>query len=340
VRRGGRDGRGAGGVPPGGAAAGRRGWRRWTTRRRILLGVLGVIVGWLVLSLLLFLISSHFERTSPPGDVAAALDSAGYPLTSGNNILVLGSDTRQKNSREPGAEKSGPGRSDTILLIRTGGGHAARLSIPRDTVIDIPGHGQQKINAAHAFGGPAESIRVIKSWLGIPINHLVEVNFENFPQLIDAMGGVDFTDGCIHSRIDGGFSRGGYTLNLSPGTHHLDGKQALALARTRENLCAAAQNDLTRQEHQQALFNAMKSRVLSPSSFFRLPWIAWNAPPAIISDMSGPTLLGLFAALGVGGTPATHVLKPSGTTTLPDGEVGLTVSEAEKRAAVARFMSG
>jgi LCP family protein required for cell wall assembly len=306
----------------------------------VVLGVLALVVGWLVLSLLLFFISSHFERTSPPGDVASALDPAGFPLTSANNILVLGSDTRQKNSKEPGAEKSGPGRSDTIMLIRTGGGHAARLSIPRDTVIDLPGHGLQKINAAHAFGGPAESIRVIKSWLNIPINHLVEVNFENFPQLIDAMGGVDFTDGCIVARIDGGFSRGGYTLRLRPGTHHLDGKQALALARTRENLCAPSQNDLTRQEHQQALFNAMKSRVLSPSSFFRLPWIAWNAPPAIISDMSGPTLLGLFAALGTGGTPPTHVLKPSGTTTLPDGEVGLTVSEAERRAAVARFMSG
>ena len=82
------------------------------------------------------------------------LDPAGYPLTSANNILVLGSDRRQKNSKEPGAETTAPGRSDTIMLIRTGGGHAARLSIPRDTVVEIPGHGLQKINAAHAFGGP------------------------------------------------------------------------------------------------------------------------------------------------------------------------------------------
>ena len=126
------------------------------------------------------------------------------------------------------------------------------------------------------------------------------------------MGGVDYTGGCIVSRLDGGFSQGGYTLRLSAGTHHLDGKQALALARTRENLCAPNQTDLQRQEHQQALFNAMKSRLLSPSSFLRLPWIAWNAPPAIISDMSGPTLLGLFGALAIGGTPPTKVLKPSG----------------------------
>jgi LCP family protein required for cell wall assembly len=306
----------------------------------MLLVLLALAVGWLALSMLLFLLSSHFQRTSPPGDVAAALDPAGYPLTSANDILVLGSDRRQKNSKEPHAETTGPGRSDSIMLIRTGGGHAARLSIPRDTVVDIPGHGLQKINAAHAYGGPAESIRVIKRWLGIPINHVVEVDFENFPQLIDAMGGVDYTGSCIVSRLDGGFSQGGYTLRLGAGTHHLDGKQALALARTRENSCAPQETDIQRQQHQQALFNSMKSRLLSPSSFIRMPWIAWNAPPAVVSDMSGPTLLGLFAGLALGGTPPTRVLKPSGSATVAGGGEGLTVSEGERRAAVARFLSG
>jgi LCP family protein required for cell wall assembly len=315
-------------------------WRRRPTKKRLALGLLALIAGWVAFALVLFLISSHFERVAPPANVAGVLDPAGFPLTSANNILVLGSDTRQKNSREPGAERSGPGRSDTIMLIRTGGGHAARLSIPRDTVIEIPGHGPQKINAAHAFGGPAESVAVIKRWLGIPINHVVEVNFENFPALIDAMGGVDYTGGCIVSRIDGGFRNGGYTLRLPKGTHHLDGKAALALARTRENLCAPGETDLQREEHQQALFTAMKSKLLSFSSFFRLPLIAWNAPPAIISDMSGPTLLGLFGALATSGTPPTRVLEPTGAVTLPSGEQGLTVSEGARRAAVARFMSG
>jgi LCP family protein required for cell wall assembly len=226
------------------------------------------------------------------------------------------------------------------MLMRIGGGHNARLSIPRDTVIEIPGHGLQKINAAYAFGGPALSISVIKRYLDIPINHVVEVNFEDFPQLIDAMGGVDYSGGCIVSRIDGGFSNGGYTLRLAKGTHHIDGKQALALARTRENLCAPNETDLQREEHQQALFSDMKSRLLSPSSFFRLPLIAWNAPPAIISDMSGETLLGLFGAMATSGTPPTRVLKPDGGETLPDGEAGLHVSETERRAAVAQFMAG
>ncbi|HEV3094494.1 MAG TPA: LCP family protein [Solirubrobacteraceae bacterium] len=310
------------------------------TPKRLLLGLLALVAGWLALSLALFLLSAHFERVSPPSDVAAALKPAGFPLTSANNILVLGSDRRPKGSKEPGANTSGPSRSDTIMLIRTGGGHSARLSIPRDTVVDIPGHGLNKINAAYAFGGPALSIRVVEELVQVPINHLVEVNFEDFPQLIDAMGGVDYTGGCVYARIDGGFSQGGFTLRLSPGTHRLDGREALALARTRENLCKPSETDIQREEHQQALFNAMKSRLASLSSFVRLPLIAWNAPPAIVSDMSGPTLLGLFGALAVGGTPPTRILRPSGTVTLPDGEVGLSVSEAERQAAAARFLAG
>jgi LCP family protein required for cell wall assembly len=335
-RRGGEDGQWPGPSPD------TRRRTRWPRlRRRRLLTVLAALVfGWLALSLALFLISSHFERISPASDVKSALDPGSSPLLSANNILVLGSDQRQKNSKEPGADTSGPSRSDTIMLIRTGGGHAARLSIPRDTVVEIPGHGEQKINAAYAFGGAALSISVIKHYLGISINHLVIVNFEDFPALIDAMGGVDYTGGCVISRLDGGFRDGGFTLRLRAGTHHLDGKQALALARTRENLCAPAQTDLQRAEHQQALFQDMKSRLLSLSSFLRLPWIAWNAPPTIISDMSGPSLLELFAALATSGTPPTRVLKPSGAITLPDGESGLSVSESQWRSAASQFMAG
>ncbi len=318
----------------------KRPWRERITAKRIILGLVALVFAWLALSLVLFLISAHFERTSLPSDVSSVLDPSGFPLTSANNILVLGSDRRQKDSKEPGAETTGFGRSDTIMLIRTGGGHAARLSIPRDTVVEIPGHGLEKINAAHEYGGPAESASVIKHWLDIPINHVVEVNFENFPQLIDAMGGVTYSGGCIISNLDGGSADGGFTLRLNAGTHHIDGKQALAIARTRENLCAPEETDIQREEHQQALFTDMKDQLLSPSSFLRLPLIAWNAPPAIISDMSGAELLGMFAALAVTGTPPTQVLKPTGQTTLPSGEEGLTISEAARRIEVARFMAG
>ncbi len=207
----------------------------------------------------LFLVSAEFEQGSVPASAKALLKSAGSPLWAANNILVLGSDARPAGSREPGA--GGPSRSDSILLIRTGGGHAARLSIPRDMVVDIPGHGLQKINAAFAFGGPALTISVLENWLGIPINHVVEMSFTNFPKLIDAMGGINYTGGCVVSVISGGFKNGGFTLRLTPGSHHLNGQQALALARTRHNLCNPSESDLTREQRQQKIVLAIEHQL-------------------------------------------------------------------------------
>ena len=315
----------------------RRG-RKPITFGRVVRWLVAFVVGWIVLSLALFLVSAQIQQ----GKTADAADQAlagGFPLTSKSTILVLGSDARPKGSKEPGAQKIGaPSRSDSILLIRTGGGASARLSIPRDTVVDIPGHGPDKINAAYAIGGAALAIKTIEQYLGIEINHLVEVNFDNFPDLIDAMGGIDYKGGCVVSKINGGFKNGGFTLRLKSGKTHIDGKQALALARTRKNECNVRENDLTRARRQQKIFSAMKSRLFSPKTFFRLPFVSWQAPKALRSDMSGPSLLGLFASLSVSGTPATRVLKPSGATQTAGGGAGLTVSDDEKRAEVRRFL--
>jgi LCP family protein required for cell wall assembly len=313
---------------------------RGITPRRVLKWLVLAVVGWLVLSLVLFLVSAQIERAKVSDAAKSALKPAGFPLTSANTILLLGSDQRPKGTKEPGASSSGPSRSDTIMLWRVGAGHAARLSIPRDTVVDIPGHGRDKINAAYAYGGAALSIRTIESYLGIPVNHLVEVSFENFPKLIDALGGVDVTTGRVCSEISGGVRNGGWTLNLSPGTHHLNGRDALVLARTRKNSCNLAEDDLTRARRQQQILSGMKDSLLSPTSFFRAPWISWYAPKAMQTDMGGPTLLGFFAAAAAGGSPPVDVLKPSGFETLPNGGSGLVVSDAERQAAVRRFLDG
>jgi LCP family protein required for cell wall assembly len=296
------------------------------------------VVGWLLLSLALFLISAQLRQ----GELSRQVDlgGAGPMPFAANTILVLGSDQRTKSTAEPGASTSGPSRSDSIMLMRAGGGKNARLSIPRDTVVNIPGHGPNKINAAYAIGGPALAVETIEQYLGLQVNHLIEVNFDNFPELIDAMGGIDYTGGCVVSKINGGFKNGGYTLRLKRGTTHIDGKQALALARTRKNLCNKRESDLTRARRQQKILSAMKSRLASPWAFPRLPWIAWNTPKALRSDMSGPTLLGLFTALASSGTPPTRILKPDGFQAAPGGGAGLHVSEAEKQREVRRFLAG
>jgi LCP family protein required for cell wall assembly len=305
---------------------------------RVVKWVVLAALGWIALSLVLFLVSAQIQQGDLNGKVD--LGGAGFPLTSPNTVLVLGSDTRPKGSKEPGAETSGTGRSDSIMLMRVGGGKNARLSIPRDTIVDIPGHGRNKINAAYAIGGPALAVETIENFLGLQVNHLIEVNFDNFPDLIDAMGGINYEGGCVVSRINGGSKNGGYTLRLKKGKTHIDGQQALALARTRKNECNKAESDLTRARRQQKILSAMKSRLISPFAFPRLPLIAWNTPKALRSDMSGPTLLGLFGALATSGSPPTRILKPDGAETAPDGGSGLHVSDAEKARDVRRFLKG
>ncbi len=305
---------------------------RRPTAGRVLLRVVQAVVAWVVLSGVVFLVSAFVHRD----DLGTSLGSSGFPPVSPTTVLVLGSDKREAGSKEPGAAANGA-RADSILLMRVGGGHSARLSIPRDTVVDIPGRGRNKVNAAFAFGGAALMAETIKANLGISVDHVVEVSFGNFPDLIDAMGGIDYSGGCVVSKINGGFKNGGYTLRLKSGTTRIDGKQALALARTRKNSCNPRESDLTRARRQQKLFSAMKSRLVSPGAFLRLPFISWAAPKSLRSDMGGPTLLGLFAGLATSGTPPTRILKPTGATTLPDGGAGLTVDEAHRRRAASRF---
>jgi LCP family protein required for cell wall assembly len=306
---------------------------------RVLRWLVTALVAWLVLSLVLFLVSAQVQSAQVSDAADSELSGAGYPLTSPNTILVLGSDARTADSKEPGAQKIGqPSRSDSILLLRIGGGHNATLSIPRDTVVDIPGSGQNKINAAYAIGGPALAIRTVEGFLGIQVNHLVEVNFENFPQLIDALGGVSYRGGCVVSRLNGGFRNGGYTLRLKGGEQEIDGQQALALARTRKNECNPRESDLTRARRQQKIIGSIKDKVSSFETFVRLPWVSWAAPKAIRSDLSGPSLLGLVGAELTAGGAKPAVLKPTGTLTLPDGGAGLTVDDATKRRAVDRLL--
>ncbi|MCX6386798.1 MAG: LCP family protein [Solirubrobacterales bacterium] len=313
--------------------------KRWTLRRVIKWFVL-IIGGWLALSFVLFMASAQFKQEQVSPAAKLALDSAGPMPFVANTILVLGSDARPAGSKEGGADPGGPSRSDTIMLIRSGGGKSARLSIPRDTVVDIPGNGANKINAAYAFGGAALAITTVKRYLGIKINHVIEVNFDNFPGFINALGGVTVKTGCVTSNINGGKANGGFTLELKAGQHHLDGDQALAFARTRKNECNPAEDDITRAQRQQAVLAGIKGQMLTPGTFLRLPWVAWKAPQTIRSDMHGPGLLGLFAAIATGGSPPTRVLKPTGFETLPDGGAGLTVSEESRQTEVKRFLDG
>jgi LCP family protein required for cell wall assembly len=341
-RFGGRFRRGSGGGSGGpGDQEGVPWWRRRVTLRRALKWLAVAIVAWLLLSVVLFLVSAQIQSGTIPQSAQNALHSGSNMVTGADTVLVLGTDQRPKGSHEPGANTSDKGsRSDSIMLWRIGGGTSRRLSIPRDTVADIPGVGQSKINAGYAYGGPALEIKTIEKFTGIPINHLIIVNLANFPKFIDAIGGVDVKTGRICSNISGGTKNGGFSLFLRPGVHHLTGIQALTLARTRENACNASSNDLTRAGYQQKILNGIKSRLLSPGIFFHLPWASWAAPKAVRTDMGGFTLLSLFLASEIGGSAPTDVLKPTGSTVLPGGGDALVATPGEIHRAVNKLLNG
>ena len=291
-------------------ASGQR-WR-WSWRRGIVALLLAVVV-WLLLSAVLFLISAQNRAGNLPAGAQSQLTSAGPMLFTPNTVLIIGLDNRPATgpgSKEPGSNYNEKlANTDTIMLWRIGGGVSRRLSIPRDTLVDIPGLGSAKINAAWSYGGPALALRVIKQFTGLQINHLIVVDLANFPKFIDDIGGVTVTTGRICSNISGGVKNGGFTLNLDPGSHHLTGLQALTLARTRENSCDPAYNDLSREQAQQQILNGIKSQLFSLHAFFNLPWAAWDAPGVVQTDMGGMTLLQLFAAAEIGGSAPPSLLK-------------------------------
>jgi LCP family protein required for cell wall assembly len=231
------------------------------------------VVAWILVSVALFFLSAQLESGLPKS--AQQSLAGGGNLLSGSTVLVLGSDQRPPGEHEPGA--TGPGRSDSIMLLRASFGSVHRLSIPRDSYAEIPGHGAQKINAAYAIGGAGLAVKTIENFLGggVQVNHVVEVSFQDFPKLIDALGGIDVTlKRCV---VSNNVFETGDRFRLSRGTHHLNGRQALEFSRIRENRCAPNETDIQRAERQQLVLQRMRAQALSPGTFFRLPWVA-SAP--------------------------------------------------------------
>ena len=196
-----------------------------------------------------------------------ALTSGGNSLLTGSNVLVLGSDSRTGASIDE--SQAGPGRADSILVMHAGFGSVRKLSIPRDSLAEIPGHDAQKINAAYALGGTSLMIKTVEGFLGndLKINHVVEVDFQDFPDLIDAVGGVTVENKSkICAPKFDNFYKG---FNLSKGEHRLDGRTRWA-----SPACAtlrAGRERLDRAARQQQVVSGLRGSLLRPTSFFRLP---------------------------------------------------------------------
>lgn len=310
-------------------------------------------LGWILLSLLAFAVSAQIQKWQLADGITKTLDGNPLMLVSPQTILVLGTDVRSGAFAGPdeaetekcldeigsgrGKDSScrhAPYRSDTIMLIRAGRGAFRKLSIPRDTLAEVPGQGPQKINSAYASGGAKLAIRTVEGLLGIDIDQVAIIDFDGFRSFIDTIGGIDVdlpTDVC--SEVSGG----AFALDLEEGENHLDGFQAITLARTRTNTCStgefAGQGDLERAQFQQLILDGIKGKLTSitalPMNFLKGPLIGWNAPKAMVSSMGALTMpqLVVSAAIGGGGT---DVLKPSGTTAA--GNLVISPEECERAA--------
>jgi LCP family protein required for cell wall assembly len=301
---------------------------------RVLKWAAVAIVAWLLLSLVLFLVSAQVEQGV--SDNAKQALSGGGSLFTGSNILVLGSDERRGESIDQ--SQSGPGRADSIMIVHTAFGSVRKLSIPRDSFADIPGHGSQKINAAYAIGGPALMIKTVEDFMGngVNINHIIEVDFKDFPKLIDALGGVTVNNKTkICSPPFDNFWKG---FDLPKGEQHLGGTKALGYSRVRKNPCAPAENDLDRAARQQEVLNGIRHQLTSPTTFLRLPLVSWRAPKALRSDMHGPGLMALFTDLATSGSGTTKVLEPSCLSCGPGSS--LVVSQGARRDAAEKLLKG
>lgn len=221
-------------------------------RRPIRMFLLVVVL--LVVAMLAF-IEVNINRT----EVFSDLDNR-PSRTMTSNWLLVGSDSRAGMSEEENEALSGGGeidgnRTDTIMIASVPiVGKPTLLSIPRDSYVDIPGVGMEKINAAFAYGGAPLLTETVEQTTGIRIDHYAEIGLGGFANIVDAAGGVEM---CPDEAIDDPLAG----LNIQAGCQEFDGPSALGYVRTR----ATAMGDLDRVDRQREFMGAIMGRMRSPA---------------------------------------------------------------------------
>ncbi|MPZ82764.1 MAG: LytR family transcriptional regulator [Actinophytocola sp.] len=283
--------------------------RRPRKRRRV-----GRTIGIVLLVILVALVGTWFWLDTSINRVAALEDYPGRPAeAAGTNWLVVGSDSREGLTPEEKAKlatgDAGGQRTDTILIAHLPDNDtpATLLSIPRDSNVEIPGHGTSKINAAFAFGGPKLLVQTVEGATGLRMDHYAEISFGGFANIVDAIGGVEMNiDQEMHDTKTG--------ATIKPGLQELDGAQALAFVRMRYS-AATPRSDLDRVVNQRKFIGALASEIASPGTllnpFDLFPLLA-NVPDALTLDEGDHlhNLVGLGFAMGGisdGGTVTTTV---------------------------------
>jgi LCP family protein required for cell wall assembly len=243
--------------------------------------------------------ASKVTQTSNPIKLISSFTRSSLDSTDGiTNILIAG------NSADDTGH-SGAALTDSIMVVSINQTtkHATLISVPRDLWVYIPGYGYHKINAAYPYGGMDLLEMVIEQNLGIHCHYNVLVNYTALKEAVDAVGGIDVDIASSDSRglydpsID--YTTGGALVNLTNGTHHLTGQQALNLARARGDSYGSygyAQSDFTRTYYQQQILLALRTKA-SSASVIANPIAAGNIIASLGDNISTNLTLGQMETL-------------------------------------------
>jgi LCP family protein required for cell wall assembly len=221
---------------------------------------IALIAGIVVVVLVAAVAGSYFWLDSKLNRSVAMPAFAGQ--SAGQNWLIAGSDTRSGLSDKQIVSLHvgfdfGTTNSDSLLLLHMGTGRPVLISIPRDSYVPIPGHGDNKINAALGFGGPPLLIQTVENITGLDINHYMGIGFGGLVSVVNQVGGVTIClPAALHDEDSG--------VNLKAGCQTLDGAQALEFVRDRHSF---ADEDLQREQDQRAFLKALLDRATSPSVY-------------------------------------------------------------------------
>lgn len=186
------------------------------------------------------------------------------------NILLLGYDDTE----------FGPSRADTIILasIDLETNKIGFLSIPRDTRVEIPERGFDRVNATHAYGGPELTVKAVENMFEVAIDYYVETDFQGFAKIIDILGGVELNIPEPMHYVD---KAGGVYIDLPAGNQVLDGEKSLQYVRYREPLMA----DIGRVERQQIFLKAVVKKILQAETITKLPAIYNESRQAVNTNI-------------------------------------------------------
>ena len=179
---------------------------------------------------------------------------SGAANTSGTTYLLAGSDSRADGSVPDDTEGQ---RADSIMLVHVApNGQTSNISLPRDTYVEIPGYGWDKLNASYAYGGPALLVKTVEKLTGLTVDHYAEIGMGGVSKIVDAVDGVNL---CFDLSVEDERSE----LNWEAGCHDADGKTALAFARMRYS---DPRGDIGRAERQRQVVSKTVSKAMKPAT--------------------------------------------------------------------------